>query len=86
MPRASVLEDVMKSSSDLSFASFLFLVHTVPGADGAKRPVGPMGYFVIIKIVEIPGFKKQFLADQKVPFQFVPKTVAPYVGGKNISR
>ena len=41
-----------------------------------------MGYFVIIKIVEIPGFKKQFLADQKVPFQFVPKTVAPYVGAK----
>jgi hypothetical protein len=40
---------------------------------------------VIIKIVEIPRFKKQFLAEQEIPFRFVFKTVAPYVGGKNIA-
>jgi excisionase family DNA binding protein len=37
---------------------------------------------VIIKIVEIPGLKKQFFAEQNVPFRFVPKTVAPYMGAQ----
>jgi hypothetical protein len=41
---------------------------------------------VIIKIVENPGFQKQFLAEPKVSFRFVPKTVALYIGGENIAR
>jgi hypothetical protein len=44
-----------------------------------------MGHLRDQEIVQSTGKKKQFFLSQKNCFQFVPKTVAPPIGGENLA-